>query len=461
VTQHDARSKEVLDQLREAIRGPVLSEQPELEPFARDFSGLDTRFPLAATRISSEEDVAKVFHIAARSGVPVALRGAGHSSNGSTLSDGGLVLVNFEPGGEMALEPSTGHVSVSSRASWFDLQEYLVSRGRECPVLTDFLLLSVGGTLSVGGYGARSIANGSQIDNVARIRLVLPNGQPLWCSSTENADLFRFALAGRGAVGFIDRAVLPTIQHTQCTRIYGFELSGLSELARSLEWLQTWKGPPPDWFIGAQRFRPGPEFTIAQYGFDFEPRRPIDAAFLTPLISRQPTWIQVHERVELKAHARTIDLVEAHPGCVRLWADYMFGYAAFSQFAQHVEERLREPRFRRHLSVIGVLIHRSPDAKIDFPFEASSSTLGRYKYMVGFYFFVPSGEEGDIAYVRDALQDLLTCCLELGGRPYRYGVADLTVSQRTQVLGTAPEDVTTVLNEYAAPWPTQSAAPVL
>jgi hypothetical protein len=227
-------------------------------------------------------------------------------------------------------------------------------------------------------------------------------------------------------------------------------MGGLRELAESLQWLEAWTGPTPDWFVGAQRFRPGPEFTIAQYGFDYDENRTIDPFPLTPLASQTPSWIHVHERVELHAHSRTIDLVEGHPDCVRMWADYMFGYASFVRFAEYVEDRLREARFRAHLSVIGLLIHRSVDTKVDFPFEASSSALGRLKYMVGFYFFVPSTDVSEIEYVRKEQADLLARCLSLGGRPYRYGIADMDTAQQRAMFGAAREEVASALSRHDA-----------
>jgi hypothetical protein len=244
--------------------------------------------------------------------------------------------------------------------------------------------------------------------------------------------------------------MLRTIPHRRRMRIYGFELSGLGELATSLDWLNTWSGPSPDWFIGARRFRPGPEFTVAQYGFDLDEERPIDAFPLTPLASRRATWVQLHERIELRSHARTLDLVEGHPGCVRLWTDYMFGYEGFVQFARYIDERLRDSRFRAHLSVIGVLIHRSPATKISFPFEASSADLGLLKYMLGFYLFVPDRAAQEIERVRATLKELLARCLELGGRPYRYGIAELDPKQHEVLLGAATAEVSRALSRRGA-----------
>jgi hypothetical protein len=140
-----------------------------------------------------------------------------------------------------------------------------------------------------------------------------------------------------------------------------------------------------------------------------------------------------------------LDLLESHAGYVRLWSDYMFGYQGFVEFARFIEKRVKEPRFREHLAVIGLLIHRSPPEKIDYPFECSQSALGRFKYMVGFYFFIPGSRSESIRYLRGMAGEMLDRCLALGGRPYRYGCAKLSETQRTQLFGAAQQELERIL----------------
>lgn len=435
---------DLFQELAGGVSAPILRTAEEVAPYTRDFCGVREGRPAGVVRATSEAEVSHALRVARQHGLPVVLRGAGHTCNGQTLTDG-LVIRNFEDEAELRFDPDTGFAHVSARSPWIDVQKQLTARGRACPVLTDYLSLSVGGTLSVGGYGARSVANGAQIDNVVRLRLVLPNGQPVECSPEENGDLFRFALAGQGAAGALERVVMRTIPHRRRARFYAYDHESLAELAESLAWLETWEGHGPDLFVGARRLHPGPEFTVSQYGFDLDPLLPLDPCALTPLSTRTPSWVKLIEDHERMSHARTVDLVDGHPECVRLWADYMLSHEGFVEFARHVDERLTESRFRAYLTVIGVLIHRSLDAKIDFPFEVSRSSLGRHKYMVGFYFFVPRREPREIAFVRRTLGELLERALLLGGRPYRYSFTELSDAQKRTLYGVSDEDLSRTL----------------
>jgi FAD/FMN-containing dehydrogenase len=427
----------------------LLTGKEELEPFARDFGGLTRVEPAAAVRATSEEELSTALAVARRTEIPFVVRGAGHSCNGQVLVRDGLVIRNFEERADVALDPDTGLSTLSGRSRWLDVQEALTERGRACPVLTDYLGLSVGGTLSAGGYGARSISRGAQIDNVERLDLVLFDGRRVTCSRTANPELFRHALAGQGAAGVIERVRMRTIAHRPLSRFYGYAYAGIAELADALGWLESWDGPTPELFVGAQRLRPD-AFTVAQYGFDLDPRRPLDPFVLTPLAAHKPTWVKLHERQDLMAHARTVDLVEQHPGHARLWTDYMFGYQGFVAFAEHVQRRLDDEAFRRHLTVLGVLVHRSPPDKLEFPFEASRPSLGQFKYMLGLYFFVPHDQPSELLRVRAEVDELLERAMAVGGRPYKYGYATLDGERRRRLYGDADAELLSMLERVTA-----------
>ena len=62
-------------------------------------------------------------------------------------------------------------------------EQTTLPRGLTPPVLTDYLNLSVGGTLAVGGVGATTPRYGLQSDNVLEIDVVTGRGEVLTCSA--------------------------------------------------------------------------------------------------------------------------------------------------------------------------------------------------------------------------------------------------------------------------------------
>jgi FAD/FMN-containing dehydrogenase len=437
---------ETLEAELQAGLGLALASTAEaLEPYARDFSRLQRCVPSLVARATSVDEVAHVMRVAAAHDRKVIVRGAGHSSGGQVLSVGGLILENFNDSAEVVLDATNQLAEVSARSSWARVHAALTAQKRAFPVLTDYLDLSVGGTLSAAGYGARSIRHGAQIDNVEGIELVMPGGAAVRCSRSERTDLLQAALSGQGKIGVIERVWLRTMPHRRLARMYGYEFSSLSELSASLEWLESWDGPWPDLFAGVQRFQPGPTFTLAQYGFDLPDGLPLDQSLLTPLGERMPAWVKLIEDHEAIAHARTADLLNAYPGQTRIWADYMFNFDGLRKFVEYVEQCCVRPA-ARFLALIGLLVHRSPEDKLDFLLEPSAGNLGRVKYMVGFYFFAPPESAPEVLAMT---RDLLERCLALGGRPYLYGQAQLSEEDRSRLYGDVDGKLRDLLARYA------------
>ena len=86
-----------------------------------------------------------------------------------------------------------------------------LAQGKTPPVLTDYLELSVGGTLIVGGVGGTTSAFGVQSDNVIDMEVVTGEGKKVTCSTSDNAGLFNAVRAGLGQVGVITKATLKLV----------------------------------------------------------------------------------------------------------------------------------------------------------------------------------------------------------------------------------------------------------
>jgi cytokinin dehydrogenase len=85
-------------------------------------------------------------------------------------------------------------------------------------VLTDYLDLSVAGTLVAGGVGSRTWRFGAQSDNVLDLQVVTGRGEKLTCSPNRNRRLFDTVRAGLGQVGVITRATLRLVPAPQQVR---------------------------------------------------------------------------------------------------------------------------------------------------------------------------------------------------------------------------------------------------
>ena len=100
---------------------------------------------------------------------------------------------------------------VDAGVTWAQLTDAALAQGRSPVGLTDYLHLSVGGTISVGGIGGTVQKFGLLCDTVEEIQIVTGRGDLLTASPSERASLFFAALAGGGQVGIIVRAKVKLI----------------------------------------------------------------------------------------------------------------------------------------------------------------------------------------------------------------------------------------------------------
>ncbi len=134
------------------------------------------------------------------------------------------------------IELDRASVWVEAGVTWKELLDETLKHGLMPPVLTDYLSLSVGGTLSVGGIGARSFQYGIQTDNVLELEVVTGKGEIKICSPKENQDLFNSCRAGLGQFGVIAKALIPLIKAPSSLRWYNALYSDLDQfLADKLE----------------------------------------------------------------------------------------------------------------------------------------------------------------------------------------------------------------------------------
>jgi len=385
--------------------------------YSTDFGQLVHRVPRVVVRATCEDHVVDTLRTTRRLRLPVAVRGAGHSCFGQTVTDG-VLLVNVPDGSVAPRMLGDGLVEVPARLHWREVEAFLNPRGRSVPALADYLDLSVGGTLSVGGYGADSIVHGAQTDHVDRIRLITPDGAAIWCSSQENAELFSYALAGLGQVGVIETAVLRTVPYRAFTTLFNYRYSSLKELVASIEWIAESANDRPLLFkahCARGRF-------VSTYGIQTENvRNAISARRFPPV------------RVQRAAHAWIVPKYRQWRSLVvklwvaqfsnhgRLWTDFLFDYDGLESFTTFLQPLLERDAFAGCLKSIYIVAIRRLPRTTRFPLEASDSTGASMSFGIGLYSMIPRQDPALVGAVAETVAFCLEKCIALGGRPYRYG----------------------------------------
>lgn len=305
--------------------GELVTSGAGLSTVADDYGHTTSRLPAAVLRPATVEDVAAIVRFAGEQGLSVTARGTGHTANGQSQSDGGIVVdlrsLNRIRGIERQSREST--VDVDAGVLWDSLLEWTLPAGLTPPVLTDFLGMTVGGTLSVGGIGSTSSRHGAQVDQVRELTVVTGTGEIVRCSPWESSDLFEGALAGYGQCGIIVRATVVLVPAPQEVFLHTQFHTDLGDfLATQRRWV-TDRG----WHGVMGRAIPDPagsgRWALKNVAVQFDGHRPPDAEPLSyadysrrmapdvELMRATGLWDVPHPRLDLMASDAGIETLAA------------------------------------------------------------------------------------------------------------------------------------------------------
>ena len=203
------------------LRPPKASLADDVESraaAARDFGHIICRRPRAVCRPATSGEVADVLRWAKQQGLKVAARGQGHATYGRAMAEDGIVLDLGALTAIHRIEPD--RVVVDAGATWHAVLDATLAKGLVPPVLTNYLGLSVGGTLAVGGIGGSSSRHGLQTDQVLELDIVTGEGVELTCSPASHAELFDAVRAGLAQCAIITRATLALTRAPERVRRY-------------------------------------------------------------------------------------------------------------------------------------------------------------------------------------------------------------------------------------------------
>lgn len=160
---------------------PQLSfNRTDLHSASLDFGKMTSIEPTAVLHPSSAADVAKIIKLAYESGhgFVVSARGHGHSINGQSQAANGVVVqMSGSSGAPVApvVSEKLMYVDVWGGELWIDVLKSTLQYGLAPKSWTDYLYLSVGGTLSNAGISGQAFNHGPQISNVHEVDVVTGN----------------------------------------------------------------------------------------------------------------------------------------------------------------------------------------------------------------------------------------------------------------------------------------------
>src|SRR6185503_16320438 len=183
-------------ELRDSIRGETIAEGDAGYDDARKvYNAMIDRRPHAIVRPVDADDVASAVRYAQTNGLPVAVRGGGHSVPGFGTGDD-AVVIDMSTMQAVDVDPGAKTARAQGGATWGIFNDATYEHG----LATTGGVISttgVGGLTLGGGIGYLTRGVGLSIDNLVGAEVVTADGQQMRASEDENDDLF-WALRGGG-----------------------------------------------------------------------------------------------------------------------------------------------------------------------------------------------------------------------------------------------------------------------
>ncbi len=193
-----------LSDLARALEGTLVEpDHPDYDRSRAIWNGAIDRRPAAIVRVRGAGDIAAVLEHAGRRGLPVCVRGGGHSTAGHSMIEG-AVVIDLAELRQVSIDPGGARARVGGGALWADVDRATAAHG----LATTGGMIShtgVGGLTLGGGIGWLMRRHGLTIDNLVGAEVVLADGRTVSAGAGEHHDLFWALRGGGGNFGVVTR----------------------------------------------------------------------------------------------------------------------------------------------------------------------------------------------------------------------------------------------------------------
>jgi FAD/FMN-containing dehydrogenase len=193
---------DAVDQLRAALRGPVLRPQdPGYDSARAIWNAMIDKRPALIACCTGTADVLAAVAFARSQQLPLAVRAGGHNIAGNALCDDGLVI-DLTCMRSVHVDPESAVAWVSGGATLADVDHETQAYGLATPLGINSTTGVAGLTLG-GGFGWLSRMYGLTVDNLLGAELITADGQRRHTSAQEDPDLFWAIRGGGGNFGVV------------------------------------------------------------------------------------------------------------------------------------------------------------------------------------------------------------------------------------------------------------------
>ncbi|MFT7679058.1 MAG: decaprenylphospho-beta-D-ribofuranose 2-oxidase, partial [Planctomycetota bacterium] len=187
-------------------------------------------------RPETVEQVRSVFRAARAEGRSIALRGSGCSYGDASVTSDGHVLDITRMNRILGFDAETGIAEVEAGVTISDLWRHSLPQGYWPMVVSGTMAPTMAGAAGMNIHGKNNFKVGTFGEHVQEFDMVLPDGDLITASPTENADIYHAAIGGFGMLGCMTRLKVATKQvHSGEIKTKGISVHHLREMMEYFE----------------------------------------------------------------------------------------------------------------------------------------------------------------------------------------------------------------------------------
>lgn len=195
----------------------------------------------------SVAEIKEILAYARRRGLTVGLRGTGCSYGDASINEGGVVLSCAKMNRILDWDPETGVLHAEAGVTIEQAWKTGIPDHYWVPVVSGTMFPTLAGAASMNIHGKNAWKAGTLSDYILELTMMLPSGELVRCSRTEEPELFRAALGGFGMLGIITEVKLKLKKVPGGRlRVYGLCAPNLRDLITEFERL----APTSDYLVG-------------------------------------------------------------------------------------------------------------------------------------------------------------------------------------------------------------------
>jgi FAD/FMN-containing dehydrogenase len=220
----------------------VRPEDPSYDSARAVWNGSINARPALIAQCHTTDDIVAAVNLARASGLPLAVRGGGHSVSGLSTCEGGIVA-DLSAMRLVEVDPDRHLASVQPGATWADVDAASAEHGL---ATTGGLISSTGvaGLTLGGGIGWLQRKHGLACDNVIGADLVTADGDLVHVSDSDHPELLWGLRGGGGNFGIVSRFEFAL--HPVTTVLGGMLLFPIERGKEVLSAFRDWAVDAPD-----------------------------------------------------------------------------------------------------------------------------------------------------------------------------------------------------------------------